>query len=174
MNDQRKAIFLDRDGTLIDDCGYISDPAKVHFIPGVIRALQDLKSAGWLLIVISNQSGIGRGLISEIELQSVEKRIKDELASHDLKLDDALFCFHTPEDNCACRKPAPGLLFQAAATWNIDLPTSWMIGDKVSDVDAGKNAGCQTILIQSKYIKPPAIAQAANLAEVVRMILNHD
>ena len=174
MISKHQAVFLDRDGTIIEDNGYISDPARVHLLPGALQALQNLKSAGWLLIVISNQSGLGRGLFSEVDLRKVEEHFEKELEINGVKMDAAYFCFHTPEDRCDCRKPAPGLLLKAAAEWNIDLLSSWMIGDKLSDVEAGKQAGCQTILLQSKYINPPTVAQASDLKNAAEMILFHD
>ena len=140
------AVFLDRDGTLIDDVGYPRDPARVRLVDGAAEALARLRQAGFRLVVVSNQSGIGRGLITEDEARSVHERFVSELERRGVRLDGVRYCPHAPEAGCDCRKPAPGLLLAAADDLGLDLDASFMVGDKSSDVEAGHRAGCQTIL----------------------------
>ena len=138
-----KAIFLDRDGTVITDEGYLDDPERVKIYPGVIAPLCEFRKAGYLLILISNQSGIGRGMFSETEMMKVNDRMLDLFRKENVEFDDILICPHTPEDNCECRKPEPKLLTDSAEKLNIDLANSAIIGDKVSDADCGIAAGCK-------------------------------
>jgi D-glycero-D-manno-heptose 1,7-bisphosphate phosphatase len=143
----KRALFLDRDGTLIVDTGYLRDPNDVVLLPGVAEGLREARALGYELIVVSNQSGIARGIISEAQLASVEARFEKLLAKEGVTLDLVLFCKHGPDDGCPCRKPAPGLLHDAARMRGIDLTRSIMIGDKASDVAAGNAAGCRGVLI---------------------------
>jgi D-glycero-D-manno-heptose 1,7-bisphosphate phosphatase len=141
------AVFFDRDGTLIDDVGYPRDPAGVRLVDGAAEALAALRQAGFRLVVVSNQSGIGRGLVTEDEARSVHERFVSEFERHGVRLDDVRYCPHAPEAGCDCRKPAPGLLLAAADDLGLDLDASFMVGDKSSDVEAGHRAGCRTILL---------------------------
>ena len=141
------AVFLDRDGTLIDDVGYPRDPARVRLVEGAAEALAQLREAGFRLVVVSNQSGIGRGLISEDEARSVHERFVAELERRGARLDGVRYCPHAPEAACDCRKPAPGMLLAAADELGLDLDASFMVGDKSSDVEAGHRAGARTILL---------------------------
>lgn len=145
-----KAIFLDRDNTIIDDVPYAADPDKVVIMPGVVDALKAFRDAGYLLIVITNQSGIGRGLFTEKDMNLVNEKMALLFKEFDIKFNDILHCPHQPEDNCECRKPSPKLIETAAAKHNISLKDSVMIGDKVSDVESGVAAGCGVnILLKS-------------------------
>jgi len=147
------AIFLDRDGTLNEDPGYISDPEKVVLFPETGNALALLKKYGFLLIVISNQSGIARGLMSGKDVDAVNERINNLLSEYKVKIDAFYYCPAHPdyssEDECGCRKPSAKLLYEAAKEFNIDLQKSYFIGDSVSDVQCGKNAGIKTILVRT-------------------------
>jgi len=143
---QHPGIFLDRDGTVIDDTGYIGDPDLVHFLPGVFAALRRLQDAGYQLVVISNQSGIGRGVITQGQYDLVAQRIDKDLAQHGIRI-ATYYCPHSPDDGCSCRKPSPYLLSRAAQDLDIDLSRSYMIGDRLTDVEAGAAAGCKTILL---------------------------
>lgn len=136
-----RALLLDRDGTLIVDVGYPRDPARVELLPGAVEALLALQQR-YLLVVISNQSGIGRGLITTPEAQAVHDRVIDVFQRAGVRFAGAYYCPHAPDAGCTCRKPSPGLLLQAAAELDLDLPRSIMIGDKASDVLAGRAAGC--------------------------------
>jgi D-glycero-D-manno-heptose 1,7-bisphosphate phosphatase len=144
---ERRAVFLDRDGTLIRDAGYLADPAQVELLPKAIAGLELLRARGLPLIVVSNQSGVGRGMFTSAALEQVHRRMVELLAEHQVALDQAYYCVHAPWDGCACRKPLPGLIQQAARELAIDLRRSFMIGDKASDIAAGRRAGCRTILI---------------------------
>jgi D-glycero-D-manno-heptose 1,7-bisphosphate phosphatase len=144
-NGLRPAVFLDRDGTLIEDVGYPRDPEAVRLLEGAPEALAALRRAGFALVVVSNQSGIGRGLVSREEADAVHARFVRELRAHGVELDDVRYCPHAPEDACACRKPAAGLLLDSARELGLDLDRSFMVGDKPADVEAGRTAGCRTL-----------------------------
>lgn len=146
MASDARALFLDRDGTLIVDVGYPRDPAQVTLLEGAAEALRGAKALGYQLIVISNQSGIGRGLIRPNEAARVQERVAEVLAEHGVVLDAAYFCPHAPDDACSCRKPSPEMLVSAARERSLDLSRSVMVGDKASDVEAGRAAGCKTVL----------------------------
>lgn len=146
-----RALFLDRDGTVIHDLHYLADPEKVSFLPGVHRALITLQQKGYALVSVSNQSGIGRGIITEEQARSVEARILAEFRAAGVGMTGSYVCPHAPEEGCACRKPLPGMLLQAARDLDLDLSQSWMIGDKMTDVAAGTAAGCRTVLINRKH-----------------------
>ena len=149
-----KAIFLDRDDTLIEDPGYISDPDQVKLLDGVPEALIQLKSLGYKLIVVSNQSGIARGILTEKKLEKIHDRLKQLLADKNAYLDNIYYCPYHPDGivqkyrkESNCRKPNPGMLLRAYAEMKIDLENSWCIGDSMRDVEAGAKAGCKTILV---------------------------
>jgi len=141
------ALFLDRDGTIIKHVDYPRDPELVELMPGAGLVLSELRSLGYLLVLVSNQSGIGRGLITREEAKMVHEEVVRQLAVHNVQLHAALYCPHAPADGCSCRKPSPGLLLQAAREAHVDLSRSIMIGDKLIDVAAGRLAGCRTILL---------------------------
>ncbi len=140
---KRRAVFLDRDGTLNFDPGYLNDPEQVRLLPGVPEALSLLSAAGYLLIVVSNQSGVGRGKITLQNLHAIHERMDQLLVPYQVKIDAYYFCVHRPDENCQCRKPHPQLLLAAAQTHGIDLRESWMIGDRDTDLEAGHRAGCK-------------------------------
>lgn len=137
----RRALFVDRDGTLIVDVGYPRDPARVEPLPGAIDALREL-GAHFAVVIISNQSGIGRGLITEAEARAVHDRVVELFGRAGVGFAAAYYCPHAPDAGCPCRKPAPGLLLDATRDLGLDLARSIMIGDKPSDVAAGRAAGC--------------------------------
>ena len=130
----KKAAFLDRDGTLIRDVGYISRPEDVELVPGVVPALRGLINLEFLLVVVTNQSGIGRWRITKPQYDAVHRRMADLLAVHDISIDKAYYCPHTPEMDCNCRKPRCGMFYRAANELDIDLRASIMFGDKESDM----------------------------------------
>jgi D-glycero-D-manno-heptose 1,7-bisphosphate phosphatase len=137
------ALFLDRDGTLIEDPGYISDPDEVRPIPGVAAALGRFRAAGYALVVVTNQSGIGRGLYSWANYDAVAARIEALFATDGVVFDAVLACGHSPETNppCGWRKPAPGMIREAAGLLSLDLSRSLLVGDKLSDLEAAVAAG---------------------------------
>jgi D,D-heptose 1,7-bisphosphate phosphatase len=150
-----KAVFLDRDNTVIDDPGYLADPQGVRLLPGVEEALTRLAGASWRLIVVTNQSGVARGLLTEDMLQQVHAEIQRQLAQRGAKLDAIYYCPFLPEAPVEAyardsdeRKPKPGMLLRAAREMDLDLRASWMVGDSDRDIQAGRRAGCRTILIR--------------------------
>lgn len=144
---RRRAVFLDRDGTLIEDVGYPRDPAIVVVRDGALSTLRELSRRGFNLVVVSNQSGIARGLVTTSEAAAVHERFVSLFAAGGVHFDAVAYCPHGPADGCDCRKPAPGMLLGTAARLELDLEGSFMVGDKASDMEAGRRAGCQTILI---------------------------
>jgi histidinol-phosphate phosphatase family protein len=152
-----RAVFLDRDGTLIDDVGYIADPEDVRLVPGAAEALRALRDAGFRLVVVSNQSGLGRGLITQEQADAVHHRFVEELGRAGAQIDAAYYCPHTPEERCACRKPLPGLLLDAARELGLDLERSFMVGNSDVDVAAGEAAGARAILLADGTDWPEAV-----------------
>lgn len=147
----RRAVFLDRDGTLNQDSGYVHRQEDWRWLPGVPAALARLKAAGFFLAVVSNQSGIARGLFGEAQLLALEGWVNARLALQGAAIDAWYHCPHLPEISgpCSCRKPAPGMLLRAAREWNLDLAGSWMVGDRLRDVRAGLAAGCRSIWLRA-------------------------
>ena len=143
------AVFLDRDGTLIEEVNYCRDPRLVSVFEGVGESLKAIKAAGFLTILVTNQSGIAKGVISPDEYASVHKRMLELLPEN--CLDDSFMCPDASESPSPRRKPAPGMLLEAAAAWNIDLERSWIIGDKDIDIACGGNAGVPGILVRTGH-----------------------
>jgi UDP-glucose 4-epimerase len=143
----KKAVFLDRDGTINEDPGYLSRPDQAKLLPGVGEALAQLKAKGFALVVVSNQSGVGRGLIQPEMLPKIHARMHELLNPWKVEIDHYELCFHRPEENCACRKPLPKLIRDAGYRLGIDFESSYMVGDKVSDLGAGRNAGCKAVVL---------------------------
>jgi histidinol-phosphate phosphatase family protein len=149
-----RAVFIDKDGTLVHDVPYNVDPALLRWRPGALQALAALARAGFLLLLATNQSGLARGLFTRAQFarlqQVLEQRLHDEAG---VQLRDVLVCPHAPAADgapaCLCRKPAPGLLVRAARQHHIDLAASWMVGDTLDDVEAGHRAGCRSVLLDS-------------------------
>jgi len=181
------AVFLDRDGTIIEDIGYIGDPDDVRLLPGAAEAIRRIFQAGYLVVIVSNQSGVARGLFDEAALSRVHARVEALLRTEGAGLDGAYYCpyLDSPEAkvevyrrDSELRKPNPGMLHQAARDLDIDLPRSWMIGDSPSDIEAGRRAGCETILIDPNGSKASDMNVAAthrvsSLVEAVEL-LEHD
>jgi D-glycero-D-manno-heptose 1,7-bisphosphate phosphatase len=154
MTTPNKAAFLDRDGTIIADTGYVGSPDRVRLLPNAARGMARLRDLGYLLVLVTNQSGIARGYFTLDDCRRVQERLDTELAAEGVRLDAVYFCPHLPEGkvspfnvDCDCRKPKPGLLLRAARDLNIDLAQSVMIGDSERDIEAGKRAGCLTIQV---------------------------
>lgn len=154
---ERRAVFLDRDGTVIHDVAYPRDPEQVRLVPGAAAALVRLKNLGFALVLVSNQSGIGRGLVTPQEAERVHERVVAVLEANGVRLDDACYCPHAPEVHCACRKPAPGLILEAADRLGIDLAQSFMVGDKPSDIEAGRRAGSRTVQLTADRKHEPCM-----------------
>jgi D-glycero-D-manno-heptose 1,7-bisphosphate phosphatase len=147
------AVFIDRDGTIMEDCDYCSDPKAVKIFPGVPEALRRLKSHGFKLIIITNQSGIGRGMMTVEQYRAVEAEVLRQL---DGLIGATYFCPDVPGQHSSCRKPAPGMILQAEREHGIDLSRSFFIGDKEIDVECGRNAGVRTIRVQTGFQRDTA------------------
>lgn len=150
------AIFIDKDGTLIPDLAYNVDPERISLHPFAARGLRLLQARGYALFMVSNQSGVARGMFDESAMHPMTRRIDTLLAREQVALSGYYFCPHHPEGTvapyaieCECRKPLPGLIHRAAAEHGIDLSRSWMIGDILNDVESGRRAGCKTVMISS-------------------------
>jgi len=168
------AVFVDRDGTIMRDADYCSDPEQVQIFAGVPEALRRLKSKGYKLIIITNQSGIGRGLITMEQYHAVETKVLHELGP-DL-IDATYFCPDVPGQRSNCRKPAPGMILRASREHRIDLSSSFFVGDKEIDAECGRNAGLRTIRVQTGFqpdttdtvadwVAPDLVAAAKIIAE---------
>src|SRR4051812_20998494 len=151
-----KAVFLDKDGTLVEDVPYNVDPALIRLMPGVAEGLFLLHVAGYKLFVVSNQSGVARGYFPEEALMAVEDKLRALLAMSGVPLDGFYYCPHHPAGeepayavDCDCRKPRPGLVFQAAREHDLDLSRSWLVGDILNDIEAGRRAGCRTVFVDN-------------------------
>lgn len=172
----RAAIFLDRDGTLIQEVGYLGDPEGVVLLPGVPEALRRLRDAGYALVLVSNQAGVARGLFTEDDVRAVNARLAELLAEHDVALDAWYWCTHHPEVGgpCDCRKPATGMLERAAREHGLDLARSWMVGDHPSDVECARRAGARGILVLTGHTghgeavdEAPVAKDAAAAADLI-------
>ena len=182
-----KAVFIDRDGTLIEDIPYNAEPAFIEFLPHSIEALAMLKKNNFLLILVSNQSGVARGFFTINDVEKMHEAIQQQLSQYNIQFDAIYYCPHHPEGkiwhykiDCECRKPKPGMILQAASEHNIDLSNSWMAGDILNDVEAGNAAGCKTILLDNgnetewvlNEIRTPAFT-VKNWKAIARTILSN-
>lgn len=148
----RRAVFLDKDGTLVENVPYNVDPAKLRFTPKAIEGLKLLLDQGYLLFIITNQSGLARGLFTRADFARLQAALTGLLLEQGIAITDVYLCPHAPPaeklgPGCLCRKPSPGMLHQAATAHRIDLSRSWMIGDILDDVEAGRRAGCRSVLM---------------------------
>src|SRR2546423_1392111 len=148
-NESSPAVFLDRDGTLMEEVNYCADPQQVQIFPCAPEALLRLKAGGYKLIIISNQSGIGRGYFTEEEYRAVEAEVGRKLLP--ALVDAVYFCADRPDAATNRRKPAPGMIFDAQREHQVDLARSFFIGDKAIDIECGRNAGMRTILVKTGY-----------------------
>ena len=156
MTDARRAVFLDRDGTLNIERELVRTPGDIEFIPGAIGALKRLSGAGYALVIVSNQSARAKGLISAEELDIVHQSLRSSIEDASIKLTAILHCPHHPTEGepplrmeCDCRKPAPGLLLRAADEHGLDLAHSWIVGDAARDMEAGRRAGVRPLLVET-------------------------
>ncbi|WP_345955330.1 HAD family hydrolase [Mucilaginibacter sp. PAMB04168] len=184
-----KAIFLDKDGTVIKDVPYNVNPDLITLLPGTIEGLKRLRDDGYLLVMVTNQAGVACGYFAETALPAVEQHLQQILGEHDLNLAGFYYCPNHPEGtvepynvSCNFRKPKPGMLLQAAEELIIDLNQSWMIGDILNDVEAGNRAGCRSILIdnggETEWLKNNAYREPTyvckNLSEAANFILANE
>ena len=176
------AVFFDRDGTLIEDTGFVHEPGKVKLLPGVAQAIKQLNDHGFLVVTVSNQSGIARGLYTVADYTAVQRRLAELLEAHGAHLDGAYFCPHHPRFTgpCECRKPGVKLFRDAAAALDIDLARSWWVGDRLSDVLPAGVLGGNAILVatgegnlhqgQARALGVTVVADVAEaVAEIVRL-----
>jgi len=154
----RPAVFLDRDGTIVREADYMRSVSQLRLLPGAAEAIRRLNEAGFAIVVTTNQSGIARGLLTEADLAEIHAALTNRLARRGARLDGIYYCPHHPQaalpayrKRCRCRKPAPGLLLRAARELGLDLSRSFAVGDSRRDVEAGKRAGCSTILVRTGY-----------------------
>jgi D-glycero-D-manno-heptose 1,7-bisphosphate phosphatase len=188
MPDARPAVFLDRDGTVIEEVNHLAHPDQVHLLPGAARAIRRLNERHVPVVVVTNQAGVARGYFPESRVAEVHARLDEILAREGARIDGYYVCPHHPTEGvgrfrtgCACRKPNPGLLLRAARELNLFLAGSCVIGDKTTDLEAGYRAGCRPILVRTGYgatIDPAAIPASWNvlgtadtLAEAVELWL---
>jgi len=187
---KRRAVFIDRDGTISEEVGYINHASRFSLFPYAAPAIRHLNENGWLAIVITNQAGVARGYFSEDMIRTVHERMTNELERDGAKLDAVYYCAHHPSVgespyrfDCDCRKPKPGLITRAAGDFAIDLAGSWMAGDRYSDVELARNAGVKSAFVLSGYGRgewehqraswteqPDLVAE--NLLEAVRLIVS--
>ena len=161
-----RAVFLDRDGTILEHVAYMTDPAQVRIMPGAVEALRRLRTAGYLLVIVSNQSLVAREMGTHTQSEAVSRRMEELFAAEGVRFDSIKYCFDAPESNSPRRKPNPAMLLEAAAELGIDLARSAMIGDDLRDTAAGRAAGCTLNILISPTAVPdetttPAIITAA-------------
>jgi len=142
-----RAVFLDRDGTIMEDANYVGEVERVVLIPSAGTALRRLRDAGYKLFVITNQSGVARGYFSSEAVEQIHAHLDEQFGAAGVTFDRYFVCPHHPEDNCNCRKPKPKFLLEAANEYKLDLARCFMIGDRPSDIQAGINAGARTVLV---------------------------
>jgi D-glycero-D-manno-heptose 1,7-bisphosphate phosphatase len=189
---KRRAVFIDRDGTISEEVGYVNHPTRYRVFPFAAEALRALNEAGWLAVLVTNQAGVARGYFAEEMITKVHALLEQELAHEGARLDAIYYCPHHPSVgeppyrlDCDCRKPKPGLITRAAAEFDIDLTHSWMIGDRYGDTELARNAGTRAALVLTGYGRgefehqrrtwqhqPDLIAE--NLLAAVREILRRD
>lgn len=178
---QRRAVFLDKDGTLVVDVPYNVDPARLRFTPGALPALRVLQAAGYALVIVSNQPGLALGRFDVPAWTRLQAALLQRLRAAGLVIDGLYWCPHAPAAGCGCRKPAAGLLRQAAQDHRLDLARSWMVGDILDDVEAGRRAGCRSVLLDVGHetVWAPGVDRvpgyrAADLLDAARYIVGCD
>jgi len=182
---KRRAVFLDRDGTLNPDPGYISRPEDFELYPGTGEAMRKLRKAGFMLVIVTNQSGVARGIIPSSSLENIHEKMRRELAKAEAEPDAIYICPHHPDfpspgrpagESCGCRKPEPGLILRAMAELEIDAASSWAVGDRMTDVRMALAAGVPPVLIAMEKPSdlPPLVPCVPNLSGAVEWILSQE
>ena len=182
----QKAVFLDRDGTIIEDIGYLSDICQIRILPGAVEAIRSLNDNGFKVIIVTNQAGVARGYFTEFRANEINEKLLQLLAGQGSIVEKIYYCPHHIDGivekykkECNCRKPNPGMILQAAKELDIDINNSFMIGDKSSDSEAGRRAGCRTIVVgggidhqEMEVLSQPADHIATDLLEAVKWMLD--
>ena len=172
----RKAVFLDRDGTIAYDAVHCGRPEDLRLIPGAAQAVRLLNDAGFVVAVVTNQSAVARGYVTEAALEAIHGKMRADLALGEASVDAVYFCPHHPSDGCDCRKPEPGLLLRAAREMDIDLSRSFMVGNRAHDIEAAAQAGCRPVLVadeaapEERAAQPPEY-EAADIYDAARWIV---
>ena len=161
-----KYLFLDRDGTLIQNKHYLSDPEQVEFCEGAIEGLLGLKSAGYRLVVVTNQSGIGRGYFTVEQMEAVHKRIKENLFRKGILIEEILYCPHRPEEECDCRKPKAGMIKNYLKEKNLIEIEGWVIGDRWCDIEMARRAKLRSVWIENQR-HPEEIPRCRQYSDIV-------
>lgn len=189
MKPARRAVFIDRDGTISEEVGYVNHVSRYRVFPFSAEAIRLLNHAGWLAILVTNQAGVARGYFDERMIERVHEKLTSELAREGAELDAIYYCPHHPSvgeppyrKDCECRKPRPGLILQAAKEFELDLDECWMVGDRYSDTELARNAGVRSAFVLSGYGRgewehqkhgwkhePDLVAE--NLLEAVKVII---
>lgn len=174
-----RAVFLDRDGTMARYREYCCEPEAFELLPGIGEAIRRLNQSGFLVIVVTNQSAIGRGWLTHERLQAIHEKMRRELARDEASIDAIYVCPHHPDDGCACRKPSGDMLLRASRELGVSLEASYLVGDRLQDVLAGRCAGCTTILVRSGHPPEPRDGaepdhESADLAGAVAWILQRE
>lgn len=176
---KQKAVFLDRDGTLIEEVNFLATVEETELFSFTIEALKLFRDAGFLLFITTNQSGIARGYFDASAVNAIHAKIQNELKANSLRIESFHFCPHFPDAGCKCRKPNTGMIEQALENFDVDLSQSWMIGDKILDIEMGFNAGTKTALVKTGYgkehqdeltRKPDIIAE--NLLQAAKLVIS--
>ena len=187
---KQRAVFIDRDGTMSEEVGYINHSSRFRLFPYTATAIKHLNESGWLAIVVTNQAGVARGYFSEDMIDTVHAQMTKDVTANGGRIDAIYYCAHHPSVGeppyrvaCDCRKPQPGLINRAAEKFDVDLSSSWMIGDRYSDVELARNAGVKSMFVLSGYgrgewehqrtnwsAQPDLVAE--NLLEAVQMIVS--
>ncbi len=175
---RRKGVFFDRDDTLIIDKVYLNDPKLIEYMPGVFESLKKLRDNNFDLFIISNQSGIARGLVTLENLNLIHQKMEDDFAKHGVNFTGIYYCPHLPESNHPDRKPNIGMISKGEKEHNINLKESWVVGDRLTDIEAGVRAGCRTILLKTSYSRhkdagPEPHFEAPDLASVAKIIISN-
>jgi len=163
----KRFVLLDRDGTIVVDRGYLSDPDELELIRGAGPALARLREQGLGLVIVSNQSGIGRGFLDEVDLERIHTKLAELLASDGTALDGIYCCPHLPTARCACRKPETALVARAAAEHGFDPAESFVVGDKACDIELGRRVGATTILVRTGYGEEAAADSSVDAEHIV-------
>jgi D-glycero-D-manno-heptose 1,7-bisphosphate phosphatase len=181
---RRPFVLLDRDGTIIVERHYLGEPGQIEFLPGAIKGLRHLRTMGLGLVVLTNQSAVGRGFFDETRLDLIHRHLRQLLNNEGIHLEGIYFCPHTPEYNCSCRKPRPGLAERAARDLQFDLQESFLIGDKPADIELGQSIRATTFLVRTGYgagfvndptIHPDYVADDLSAAaQIIQSLLARD